>query len=315
MSSSNSNINHGEKPKPRNRTMFGLGPDSRRARAQKASKEGIKKAANSDFGQDQSLSITSRENTLGNPNGLPYHIFPNTSDGSIGASTGAAACTRARAGAIVGSITGVGAMNTPVEWQNTTSYIAKTQSNSDPKLYELTFSARQGEKQMLVIVYDKPKGSNEWGNLMTGTSGFETFATGVDWELENKWYNQLGRNSLDPMIGTNQKMESMRMFEETSLTFEYAPDEFQPLKIEVLGFSLGIFPKIKGVLETDLKSIISAPNKEFTAVLKSTTVNISVAEVTSNQDIIEMQFAAKNLDKKDSVFLGGKSDPFMVISR
>ena len=308
MSSSNSNNNNGEKPKPRNRTMFGLGPDSRRARALKASKEGIKKAANSDFGQDQSLSITSRENTLGNPNGLPYHIFPNTSDGSIGASTGAA-------GAIVGSITGVGAMNTPVEWQNTTSYIAKTQSNSDPKLYELTFSARQGEKQMLVIVYDKPKGSNEWGNLMTATSSFETFATGVDWELENKWYNQLGRNSSDPMIGTNQKMESMRMFEETSLTFEYAPDEFQPLKIEVLGFSLGIFPKIKGVLETDLKSIISAPNKEFTAVLKSTTVNISVAEVTSNQDIIEMQFAAKNLDKKDSVFLGGKSDPFMVISR
>ena len=85
MSSSNSNINHGEKPKPRNRTMFGLGPDSRRARALKASKEGIpKKAANSDFGQDQSLSITSRENTLGNPNGLPYHIVPNASDGSIG---------------------------------------------------------------------------------------------------------------------------------------------------------------------------------------------------------------------------------------
>ena len=158
-------------------------------------------------------------------------------------------------------------------------------------------------------------GSNEWRNLMMGTSSFETYLTGVDWKLENKWYNQLGRNSWDPMIGTNQKMESMRMFEETSFTFEYAPDEFQPLKIEVLGLSLGIIPKKIGVLETDLKSMISAPNKEFTALLKSTTVNISVAEVTSNQDIIEMQFAAKNLDKKDSVFLGGKSDPFMVISR
>ena len=28
-----------------------------------------------------------------------------------------------------------------------------------------------------------------------------------------------------------------------------------------------------------------------------------------------MQFAAKNLDKKDSFLLGGKSDPFMIISR
>ena len=256
MSSSNGNINNGEKPKPRSRTMFGFGPDSRRARALKASKEGI-----------------------------------------------------------VGSSADAGAIKTPMNFQNTTNYVVpKTQTNSDPKLYEITFSTDQGENQF-VIVCDKPKGSNKWRNLMMGTSGLETFVTGVNWELENKWYNQLGKNSWDPMIGTNQKMESMRMFEETSLTFEYAPDEFQPLKVEVISLSLGVFPKIIGVLETDLKSIISAPNKEFTAVLKSATVNISAAEVTSNQDIIEMQFAAKNLDKKDSVFLGGKSDPFMVISR
>ena len=63
MSFSNGKINDGEKPKPRNRTMFGLGPDTRRARALKASKEGIKKAANSDFGQDlKNTAITTGAN-------------------------------------------------------------------------------------------------------------------------------------------------------------------------------------------------------------------------------------------------------------
>ena len=35
-------------------------------------------------------------------------------------------------------------------------------------------------------------------------------------------------------------------------------------------------------------------------------------EVTANKEVVKVQFAAKDLDKKDTF---GKSDPFMVISR
>lgn len=116
----------------------------------------------------------------------------------------------------------------------------------------------------------------------------------------------------------NQKVESIE-HDETTINYEYRAGETQPLRVKLVKFSL--LPREVGCVELNMASIISAPNNQFCCTLKGAKSNSGVQlvifseEITSNRDIIEMQFAAKNLDKKDHFLLGGKSDPFMIISR
>ena len=70
-------------------------------------------------------------------------------------------------------------------------------------------------------------------------------------------------------------------------------------------------------LETSLGVIVSAPAKKFVQVIKDGPSKggrfiITAEELAAAKDILHVQFAAKDLDKKDFF---GKSDPYFIISR
>jgi Ca2+-dependent lipid-binding protein len=110
------------------------------------------------------------------------------------------------------------------------------------------------------------------------------------------------------------------------LTFDYRFEESQPMKVEIYDWDTND-KSAKGKLndqdfigrcETTMAAIVSAPQKMFTAVLRSKsnkgsgTLSIMAEEVTANKEVVSLHFAAKDLDKKDTF---GKSDPFMIIWR
>ena len=75
-----------------------------------------------------------------------------------------------------------------------------------------------------------------------------------------------------------------------------------------------------GRVETTMAQVVSAPRKQFVAVLKGGPKNeepkifVDVEEVTSGgNDLVQLQFSGLNLDKKDIFPL--KSDPFYVLSK
>jgi len=110
----------------------------------------------------------------------------------------------------------------------------------------------------------------------------------------------------------------------STFVHEYRFEENQPIKIEIFDWDSGDFDvknKLKdqdliGRIETNLASLVSA--KQFNAVLRGKDNRaagkcaVVTEEVTANKEVVKVQFAAKDLDKKDTF---GKSDPFMVISR
>ncbi len=112
----------------------------------------------------------------------------------------------------------------------------------------------------------------------------------------------------------------------TKFTLDYRFEENQPMKFEVYDWDTNDKEAkgnledqdFLGRLECTMAAIVSAPQKQYAAVLRSKsnkgagTCFIVCEEVSSSKEVATLHFAAKDLDKKD--FLG-KSDPFMVISR
>ena len=144
----------------------------------------------------------------------------------------------------------------------------------------------------VAVIFGKHKGYDEWVEL---------------------WRSEMLHDDLHP---------------EFSKTFvhEYRFEEHQPIKVKIYDWDTSdddVSKKLSdqdmiGKVETSMASLVSAPNKSWTSVLKSKhkkgagICTIITEEVTSNKEIVTFEFGAKKLDKKDLI---GKSDPFMVISR
>ena len=142
----------------------------------------------------------------------------------------------------------------------------------------------------VAIIFVKQKGSQQW---------------------TESWRSEMVLNDLNPSW-------------KNTFIHEYRFEENQPMKISIYDWDTndtGISMDLKdqdliGSVETNMASIVSS--KQYSAVLRSKsnkgagTCFVTSEEVTSNKEILKLQFSAKDLDKKD--FLG-KSDPFMVISR
>ena len=102
---------------------------------------------------------------------------------------------------------------------------------------------------------------------------------------------------------------------------DYSFEERQPVKFEIYDWDADSHKlsmhDFLGRCETTLGSIVSSRGQCFVSVLKdlptmnkSSKVFISAEELEINKELVTMQLAAKNLDKKDFF---GKSDPFFVV--
>ncbi len=103
---------------------------------------------------------------------------------------------------------------------------------------------------------------------------------------------------------------------------EYSFEERQQIKLEVYDWDV----KSKrleeqdflGRVETSLGQVVSAPGRQFSAVLRDGPrgskgrITVVAEELQASKEVVTFQMAAKGLDKKD--FLG-KSDPFYVLSK
>ena len=144
----------------------------------------------------------------------------------------------------------------------------------------------------VAIIFGKVKGHAEWREL---------------------WRSEMVPNELNPM------------FKKRMVT-DYRFEEHQPIKVDIYDWDTndpGVSKTLAeqdllGRIETSMAALVSASNKQWTAVLRSKqdkaagTISITAEEVTSNKEVVEINLAAKDLDKKDFF---GKSDPFVVISR
>ena len=104
---------------------------------------------------------------------------------------------------------------------------------------------------------------------------------------------------------------------------DYSFEERQPVKFEIYDWDeesnkLSVHDFL-GRCETTLGSIVSSQGQCFASVLKdlpavnkASKVFVTAEELEINKELVSIQFAAKNLDKKDFF---GKSDPFFVISK
>lgn len=104
---------------------------------------------------------------------------------------------------------------------------------------------------------------------------------------------------------------------------DYSFEERQPVKFEIYDWDaeshkLSVHDFL-GRCETTLGSIVSSQGQCFASVLKdlptankSSKVFIAAEELEINKELVTIQLAAKNLDKKDFF---GKSDPFFVMSK
>ena len=144
----------------------------------------------------------------------------------------------------------------------------------------------------VAIIFGKVKGHAEWREL---------------------WRSELVLNELNPMF-------------KKRMVHDYRFEEHQPIKVDIYDWDTddpGVSKTLAeqdliGRIETTMAALVSASNKQWTAVLRSKqnkgagTITITTEEVTSNKEVVEIHLAAKDLDKKDFF---GKSDPFVVISR
>ena len=93
---------------------------------------------------------------------------------------------------------------------------------------------------------------------------------------------------------------------------EYRFEEHQPIKVKIYDWDTSdhdVSKKLSdqdmiGKVETSMATLVSAPNKSWTSVLKSKhnkgagICTIITEEVTSNKEIVTFEFGAKKLDKK-----------------
>ena len=145
--------------------------------------------------------------------------------------------------------------------------------------------------------------------------------------LNGKWY-EVGRteqlkNTSDPMWV--QKLQMPCTFETKQvIKFEIYDSDLSQKKLKKRESSLKSWVEklgrthCLGRVETTMLDLVLAPCRQFVSELEGVPKNeesqifIDVEEVYECKDLVQLQFSAHKLDKKDTF---GKSDPFYVISK
>lgn len=145
--------------------------------------------------------------------------------------------------------------------------------------------------------------------------------------LNGKWY-EVGRteqlkNTFNPMWV--QKLQMLCNFETKQvIKFEIYDSYLSQKKLKKRELGLKSWAEklgrthFLGRVETTMIDVVSAPCRQFVSKLKGVPKNegsqifIDVEEVYECNDLVQLQFSAHKLYKKDTF---GKSDPFYVISK